>query len=740
MPHSSAATLTAVNPLERFRHLAVISGSQRPIPLVSTKFSVRVLGAMALVTAERSFRNAEDRSIEATMTFPVPVHAALVGMTARIDGRTLVASTKRKKQARATYEQAMDDGKTAVLHEEALRGIHMISVGHVPPGKEVTVSGIWAMPLQASSGGTRLSIPTTVGDVYGRSPLADSDDLVHAAVRLEAEVVVSCDGGIARLVDGTLVDGMARVALDRPIEIEVTGSGSRTLHGTAADGQAVELTIDLATAGQSDLDVVLLEDISGSMSEPSTGRYDDRDRVPSKHDVAMRGLGEVAAGLRPADRLDIWEFNGNARHVGSGTGPAGAALAATRISLPNGGTELGRSIETVLAEREGADILLVGDGKTHALDVHALARRGARFTVILVGEDSLAANVGHLAALTGGQVFVSSGLDLADVLRMAFASMRTPRLHQSKVAKGARPQAAGALTGGMFAAARWTEASKIAAPAAQADGQGALMPIEPGDSGVSRAVAAYAAWLALPLMEEEDAAALAEAEGLVCHLTSMVLVDEAGEAQQGIPGQRKVPLMSPSASHMMPMMEMAFSAGGGATKGLRSMATLAASASPGGALRGSKGLFRQAAVADGLGGGGIAAAPADDQWLDAPSFDRGRSAHPAGPVPPSPNPFRANLGSIKGRVNWGCDLDALQRGELHGNVPLDALVHLRAAARLAEVVALATALGVTAEAVAVALLARSEGGSDRGAARLARAVLGSADEAALAAATRAVGL
>jgi hypothetical protein len=53
------------------------------------------------------------------------------------------------------------------------------------------------------------------------------------------------------------------------------------------------------------------------------------------------------------------------------------------------------------------------------------------------------------------------------------------------------------------------------------------------------------AWLPLPGLEEAIAAALAEAEGIVWHLTSLVLVDEAAEAQQGIPAQRKVPLMTP---------------------------------------------------------------------------------------------------------------------------------------------------------------------------------------------------
>jgi hypothetical protein len=85
MPRS----LTALDPLARFRHLAMASGSQQPIPLRATRFVVRILDGMALVTAERCFRNAEARPTEATLTFPVPIHAALVGLSARIGERAL---------------------------------------------------------------------------------------------------------------------------------------------------------------------------------------------------------------------------------------------------------------------------------------------------------------------------------------------------------------------------------------------------------------------------------------------------------------------------------------------------------------------------------------------------------------------------------------------------------------------------------------------------------------------------
>ena len=528
-----ASAITVQDPLGRFRHLAVLAGTQRPIPLAATRFAVRFLGNLALVTAERCFRNDEDHSIEATMTFPVPVQAALVGMSARIGERRVVAATQRRSAARATYEAAIDDGRTAVLHEEVLRGVHMISVGHVPPGQEVAVLGTWAIPLAAAGGGARLVIPTTVGDVYGRSPLPDSDDLMHAPILLEADLEVRCDSGLASLEGGRLVEGRARVTLNAPIAIRVTGAAPRLLHGLAADGRAVTLAIEPAPAGEAVLDALLLLDNSGSMDEAAAGGHGSRARMPSKHAVALHGLADIAAGLRPADRLDVWEFNSRPRHLGLGVGAAAVGALVARLRPPTGGTETGEAIEAALAGQGAADVLLVTDGQSHALDVHGLARRGARFTVVLVGEDSLEANVGHLAALTGGEIFVSSGLDLAEVLQRAIASLRGARLHQPGIAAGQAPESAAALTGGMRATARWEPAATPAAPA------------ETGaEAGEGRAIAAYAAWLALPRLAEAEAVALAEAEGVVCHLTSMVLVDAAGEAQQGIPAQRKVPLMS----------------------------------------------------------------------------------------------------------------------------------------------------------------------------------------------------
>jgi hypothetical protein len=41
----------------------------------------------------------------------------------------------------------LERGKTAVLHEEVLRGVHMLSVGHVAPGDEIEVQSSFAVAL-----------------------------------------------------------------------------------------------------------------------------------------------------------------------------------------------------------------------------------------------------------------------------------------------------------------------------------------------------------------------------------------------------------------------------------------------------------------------------------------------------------------------------------------------------------------------------------------------------------------
>ena len=69
---SMTAPQIIVDPLHALVAGGFISGTKRPIPLVATRFNVDLNHGLATVSATRIFKNAEETSIEATITFPVP--------------------------------------------------------------------------------------------------------------------------------------------------------------------------------------------------------------------------------------------------------------------------------------------------------------------------------------------------------------------------------------------------------------------------------------------------------------------------------------------------------------------------------------------------------------------------------------------------------------------------------------------------------------------------------------------
>src|SRR6185437_356266 len=152
------------DPLHAFTAGAFVAGTPRPCPLIATSFDVTIDAGLAIVVMRRTFRNVEAGSIEATITFPLPVHATLFALEARVGERVLSARAAGREAARRTYEDALDRGKAAVLHEEVLRGVHMLSIGQLGPGSEVEVRATWAITLTHLNGRGRLRIPLTVGD------------------------------------------------------------------------------------------------------------------------------------------------------------------------------------------------------------------------------------------------------------------------------------------------------------------------------------------------------------------------------------------------------------------------------------------------------------------------------------------------------------------------------------------------------------------------------------------------
>lgn len=505
-----------LDPLAVLLENTYIEKELTPAPLVSSAYEILISAGMAVVTTERLFKNIEAVTIEAVLTFPLPVQATLYEMSADVGGRKLWGRVQAAAKARADYEDAIVRGKSAVLHEERLRGLHLVSVANIAPGEDIRVTTKWVMPLSVAGDRAMLRIPQTVGQIYGRSGLEDVDDLKTGGPSQTVTLSVRADVGVS-VIGADLIDGRAVLLNSRPIDIVANLWEPQPITAATADGRAVTLTLTPLPDGEQPLDLAILVDHSSSMAGGA-------------HAAAKAGVAALSRSLEGQDFVDLWEFDDIATHVGSVREGAGADLLGLshRLAPPSGGTEIGGAIEAVLRHSDARDVLVLTDGLSHALDVEALSRKGRRISALLIGEDSLEARIGHLCALTGGHVFIATANDLGAAMAAAIGGLRRGFAPLPCIDR--MPERL------------WCERNNVRIEAVWSPS-----PFNPVSTDSSRAAAAIATSLILSCATTELAQEAAAAQGVVSHLTSLTLVDEEGVSQTSLPTLRKASLASPFA-------------------------------------------------------------------------------------------------------------------------------------------------------------------------------------------------
>jgi hypothetical protein len=458
--------------------------------------------------------------------------------------------------------------------------------------------------------------------------------------------------------------------LDRPIEIVVAGAHNRVLSGRAADGRDVALSIAALPAGERPIRFGVLFDRSGSTADPIDGHGMS---AVSVWNAARNALSiAVANALSEQDVLSLWQFDNRVEFPGEASGAAAGALIG-QIGNPQGGTAIGAALEAALAQEAIRDVVVVTDGRSGALDVQSLAARGKRVSAILVGANSLEAMIGHLVALTGGQIVVASSSNIAEAFAAVIAASRAPGAPAQAAELTGLPRACVEHRGGAEISAVWS------------DGPAGL-------GATADEVGAYAAAIALPRLTVEAATRVAVAHGLCTHLTSLVVVDEAGARQAGLPNTRKVPLSRPmeSAPHAaVPAFRRANEERG---RGVSEEV--------------GRGVSIDARQRSRIGG--------TRHLLD--NGDRSQISEV--------DELNAALTFVSGQINWLEDPDRLMKGEID-HLSTNLGVWIARLARHADVIKLADRVGKSPFIVVIGLLAREAGPDNRNAARIARAILGS---------------
>lgn len=135
-------------------------------PLKHTDVKANITGFIARVTVTQTFHNPYDEKIEAVYVFPLPHTAAIDDMTMTVGDRRIVGLIKRRAEAQAIYQEAIQQGKTASLLEQERPNIFTQSVGNIQPNDEVRIEISYVDVLDYDMGTYEFHFPMVVGPRY----------------------------------------------------------------------------------------------------------------------------------------------------------------------------------------------------------------------------------------------------------------------------------------------------------------------------------------------------------------------------------------------------------------------------------------------------------------------------------------------------------------------------------------------------------------------------------------------
>ncbi|MBL8199894.1 MAG: VWA domain-containing protein [Chromatiales bacterium] len=550
-----------------------------PVPLQGVTARGRLNGLLFELTVEQTYRNTGTANIEAVYTFPVPHRAVLLGLDLEIGARRLSGVAVRRKEASERYEEAMEEGNTAALLEQAGDGLYTLSLGNLLAGEQAVIRYRYAELLDRHEDYVRLCVPTVIAPRYGDAvagglqPHQVPGVALLAAYPFSLEIQVLGDQARAAFsspshtMQVSAMDGGMRVTLakgaelDRDFILQLTGAVTESASLTAPDGDGfvslVSLDTRLGTGETRPVALKLVVDCSGSMGGDSIAQ-------------ARRALLAVLGRLGPADAVSLTRFGSRFEHLTQGMvsadAPAIAQLshAVREMDADLGGTELAGALQAAIGIRThkdtplGAprDLLLITDGEVWAVEpvVDLAARSGHRLFVVAVGAAPAEGLARLLSEKTGGAVeFVSPSEDIEGAIVRTFQRMREAPKRIAAVDWPVSPEWTAPLPAMVFSGdTLHLMAGFRSAPAGEV--RVTIAGMAEGDLVLSCPVAAVsglellprvAAALRLAALPDEEAAALAERHQLVSRHTSFVVVQEraAGEKPARHPVLAAVPQM-----------------------------------------------------------------------------------------------------------------------------------------------------------------------------------------------------
>ena len=180
-----------VDPLAAFFRPAL----ERYAPLVldTTHVEVTLLPPLAKIAVVRTFTNTSGQLVEAVVTLPpIAPQEVVYRLIVNIGGIEYYATPQPDKHARRAHDDAVADGRRAILYELLENNVQLISIAGIETGARVEIQIGSIRPLgRPEIGRATLSIPLSARHDAIMSALADADAPVTSSARHIARLSVN---------------------------------------------------------------------------------------------------------------------------------------------------------------------------------------------------------------------------------------------------------------------------------------------------------------------------------------------------------------------------------------------------------------------------------------------------------------------------------------------------------------------------------------------------------------------
>jgi Ca-activated chloride channel family protein len=437
--------------------------------LTHTDVKGKVDGNIARVSVTQKFTNPFDKPLEAVYVFPLPDEAAVDDLEIKIGDRIIKGNIKRREEAKAAYEQARQEGRTAALLEQERDNIFTQSLANIRPKETIEVTIRYTDSLKFEAGNYEFVFPMVVGPRYiSRRPenrISDANRItppltppetrsgqdISVDLRIDAGVpiqrLVSTSHRLVLATEGNTA--AVKIAPDdnipnKDLVVRYQVSNNReqsTILTTNSPqgGHFATYVIPAVTYRPNEIvpkDVVFLMDTSGSQSG---------DPLVKSQELMRRFI----AGLNPDDTFTIIDFANTATYLSPvplRNNEINRRLAYDYINRlnANGGTELMNGINAVMKFPPAPDgrirsVVLITDGyigndQQVIAEVQKQLKKGNRLYAFGVGSSVNRYLLNRLAEVGRGTVqVVRQDEPTAEVAEKFFRQINQPVLINVKV-------------------------------------------------------------------------------------------------------------------------------------------------------------------------------------------------------------------------------------------------------------------------------------------------------------------